>query len=106
MANPAAIRALLEVGANVGGCLRHCQTSRNPLHVACMAANGHEAAAVLLEAGADVNATRKGPHGDWQTTLSIALRCGTLATVELLLTRGKADPNLRVGRTLTTARPW
>ena len=84
----AATRALLAAGADVNA------RSANPFSVlpihSATAGNHDDVVAVLIDAGADVNATQR--HG-W-TPLHGAAQNGSVASVERLLTAG-ADPAAR-----------
>ena len=94
VANLPAIRALLGAGADVNTVSSLGQTA---LHFACMCSNGHEAVALLIEAGADVNAWGSSSEpAVMHTPLFTALMSGSLATVEVLLKCKSVDPNRSV----------
>jgi len=96
-ASPEAVTLLLEHGAHIH------QVSHNPmrnqaLHACIALRNSVEVARLLVEAGADVNATAAGGY----TPLHLAASNGNREMVVLLLGSG-ADPNARCDQDKTPA---
>lgn len=88
-AGPPAVRLLLEHGAHAHQ-VSHNPQRNQPLHAAIALANSTETITLLLEAGADVNATQAGGF----TPLHQAAAAGKREIVEQLLKSG-ALPNAR-----------
>ena len=88
-AGPDAVRLLLEHGAHAHQCSRNPQRNQ-PIHAAIALGNSLETVELLLEAGADVNATQAGGF----TPLHQAAAAGKLDTVAFLLKNG-ARKNVR-----------
>lgn len=82
-AGPPAVRLLLEHGAHAHQ-VSHNPQRNQPLHAAIALANSTETITLLLEAGADVNATQAGGF----TPLHQAAAAGKREIVELLLKNG------------------
>jgi len=88
-AGPAAVRLLLEHGAHAHQCSHNPQRNQ-PIHAAIALGDSEETIRLLLEAGADVNATQAGGF----TPLHQAAAAGRLELVKLLLENG-ARPDAR-----------
>jgi ankyrin repeat protein len=87
-AQPEAVRLLLNAGADPRAVSTNAMAN-HPLHAALAGHLHRDAVAMLLDRGADVNATQ---HGGYAALHSAAMN-GDRETVELLLGRG-ADPGL------------
>lgn len=85
-ADPEAVRFLLERGADVHTVSRNPQQNQ-PLHAALALSGDFETIRLLLDAGAEVNATQAGGF----TPLHSAASAGRREAAELLVARG-ADP--------------
>lgn len=84
-----AVRSLLDAGADVHARSKN-ELANQPLHAAVAGQASLELLALLLDGGADVNATQ---HGGF-TPLQATAQNGDLAATELLLARG-ANPLAR-----------
>ena len=82
-AGPDAVRLLLEHGAHTHQ-YSHNPQHNQPLHAAIALSHSEEAVGLLLDAGADVNATQAGGF----TPLHQAAAAGKAELVKLLLSRG------------------
>lgn len=87
--HPAAVRLLLEHGADPNQESRHSQIVVRPIHSAAADGGSVEVARLLIDAGSDVNARQ--PDGG--TALHTAAHEGNRDLVDLLLARG-ADASL------------
>ena len=90
----AAVRLLLERGADPNQESQHAQIVVRPIHSAVADGGSVEIARLLIDAGADVNARR--PDGG--TALHTAAHEGNSELVELLLARGADASLLMQGR--------
>jgi ankyrin repeat protein len=82
------------VSSNQGGDLKD-DAGETPLHLACIGGDAQLVTA-LLSSGATVDARATGPKSLRMTPLTWCAYGGHDDAVEVLLTEGKADPNLVV----------